>query len=42
MEELVRLGAIPDSVQTINLAGEPLSARAGGQDLRDDRGREGL
>src|SRR5262249_15102218 len=25
MEELVRLGAIPDSVQTINLAGEPLS-----------------
>src|ERR1041385_5100638 len=24
MEELVRLGAIPDSVQTINLAGEPL------------------
>ena len=27
MEELVRLGAIPDSVQTINLAGEPLSPR---------------
>ncbi len=25
MEELVRLGAIPDSVKTINLAGEPLS-----------------
>ncbi|MBZ5509492.1 MAG: amino acid adenylation domain-containing protein, partial [Acidobacteriia bacterium] len=25
MEELVRLGAIPDSVRTINLAGEPLS-----------------
>src|SRR5262249_44338778 len=25
MEELVRLGAVPDSVQTINLAGEPLS-----------------
>jgi len=25
MEELVRLGAIPDSVQTINLAGEPLA-----------------
>ncbi|HEX8617331.1 MAG TPA: amino acid adenylation domain-containing protein, partial [Thermoanaerobaculia bacterium] len=25
MEELVRLGAIPDSVQTVNLAGEPLS-----------------
>jgi amino acid adenylation domain-containing protein len=27
MEELVRLGAIPDSVETINLAGEPLSPR---------------
>jgi amino acid adenylation domain-containing protein/FkbM family methyltransferase len=27
MEELVRLDAIPDSVQTINLAGEPLTAR---------------
>ncbi|MEO8036342.1 MAG: amino acid adenylation domain-containing protein, partial [Acidobacteriota bacterium] len=27
MEELVRLGAIPHSVLTINLAGEPLSAR---------------
>ena len=26
MEELVQLGAIPDSVQTINLAGEPLSS----------------
>jgi amino acid adenylation domain-containing protein len=26
MEELVRLGAIPNSVRTINLAGEPLSA----------------
>jgi amino acid adenylation domain-containing protein len=26
IEELVRLGAIPDSVQTINLAGEPLSS----------------
>src|SRR5262249_9741650 len=25
MEEFVRLGAIPDSAQTINLAGEPLS-----------------
>jgi amino acid adenylation domain-containing protein len=27
MEELVRLGAIPDSVLTVNLAGEPLSPR---------------
>ncbi|HEV8485887.1 MAG TPA: non-ribosomal peptide synthetase, partial [Blastocatellia bacterium] len=27
MEELVRVGAIPDSVRTINLAGEPLSPR---------------
>ena len=27
MEELVRLGAVPDSVRTINLAGEPLTAR---------------
>ena len=27
MEELVRLGAIPESVLTINLAGEPLTAR---------------
>jgi amino acid adenylation domain-containing protein len=27
MEELLRLGAIPESVQTINLAGEPLSSR---------------
>ncbi len=27
MEELVRLGAIPESVKTINLAGEPLTAR---------------
>jgi amino acid adenylation domain-containing protein/FkbM family methyltransferase len=27
MEELVRLDAVPDSVQTINLAGEPLTAR---------------
>jgi non-ribosomal peptide synthetase component F len=27
MEELVRAGAIPDTVQTINLAGEPLSPR---------------
>jgi len=27
MEELVRLGAIPDSVRTINLAGEPLPPR---------------
>ncbi|MBZ5526231.1 MAG: amino acid adenylation domain-containing protein, partial [Acidobacteriia bacterium] len=26
MEELMRLGAVPDSVRTINLAGEPLSA----------------
>jgi len=27
MEELVRLGAIPSSVRTVNLAGEPLSPR---------------
>ncbi|HEX8619003.1 MAG TPA: amino acid adenylation domain-containing protein, partial [Thermoanaerobaculia bacterium] len=27
MEELVRMNAVPESVQTINLAGEPLSAR---------------
>ncbi len=27
MEELVRLGAIPDSVKTVNLAGEPLSPK---------------
>jgi amino acid adenylation domain-containing protein len=27
MEELVRLNAIPESIQTINLAGEPLPAR---------------
>ncbi|MBI2948523.1 MAG: amino acid adenylation domain-containing protein [Verrucomicrobia bacterium] len=26
MEELLRLGGIPDSVQTVNLAGEPLAA----------------
>ena len=43
IEELVQLGAIPDSVQTINLAGEPLSsALVGAQDLRQQFGQESV